>query len=82
MNINKLEDQNHLESFNKTFDIKTKKITCLECGTPKKGKDSIVNIYDNVWWICPGCEEELRQKLECFNTDFESGINYNLSNQY
>lgn len=69
-----------IETFNKIFDVKTKKIICLECGKTKEIKYSAINIYDNYWWICEECEKEINLKLQCFDNDVESGINYNLTN--
>lgn len=70
-----------IETFNKIFNIK-QKVTCLECGTEKKGENSTIKPEENNWWICEECEEEIDLKLQCFNNDVESGINYNLTNQY
>ncbi|MBT6230738.1 MAG: hypothetical protein HOI47_29205 [Candidatus Scalindua sp.] len=53
---------------------KTKKITCLQCDTVKQGEDNTIPEHENCWWICDTCEDEVAEKLNCFNFD----TNYNL----
>lgn len=55
--------------------IKTKKITCLQCNTKKQGDDSSIKDHENCWWLCDTCENELEEKLSCYNND----VNYNLN---
>lgn len=52
-----------------------KRITCLECQEPKQEGDTHVEEHENCWWICNTCEDEIEEKMNCFNAD----VNYNLS---